>query len=305
MQIIIRSDGSFESVAAVDRKQKILDARASIKIHTELLRGEKKALTVLQRIDRLKTTMKTATPARKEKIRADIQKLRMDNGVGPRSTLSGVKKRVLSLEKTIEREKNSIVKHKEVLKGSPVLPKTAAKRAPGDKARTRKTGPAKNQPTPKQRAATTKAAPKVETKKEEKIRKLKNDIQRYNRTIRELKTRYDRHPNIGMSEKHLERAKKELATLTSGSGSATKPTTKTTKSTKAVPTTKKPYSKYEDMDLDELSRSRLAKIAESLGKLETRYENSLHKNPNGARSSDVKNDLKMTQRLIGDVRRRL
>lgn len=57
-----------------------------------------------------------------------------------------------------------------------------------------------------------KAKPKS-AKKEEEIRKLKNDIRRYKTGIKKLREKFGRHPNIGMFQSHLERAERKLATL--------------------------------------------------------------------------------------------
>ena len=129
-KIKIHKDGSFESLAAVDYKQKIAQAKVEIKTNKELLRGEKRALAIVNRIAQLKVSAKTASAERKEKILSNIKQLRMQNGVGPRSTPSTVKARILRLEKSIIREQNNIERWKEKLgvsKAKPV-PKSVPKK---------------------------------------------------------------------------------------------------------------------------------------------------------------------------------
>lgn len=83
-----------------------------------------------------------------------------------------------------------------------VQPRPKASRAGmGDKSRTRTTGPAKSQPTAKARSA----------KKEEELRKLKNDIRRYKTNIAKLAAKNAKHPNISLFKGYLERAERKLA----------------------------------------------------------------------------------------------
>jgi len=114
-KITIHKDGSFESLAAVDYKQKIAQAKVEIKTNKELLRGERRALATLKRIAIMKASADANSGEKKEKFLSSIKHLRMQKGISPRSTLSSVKARILRLEKSIIREQNNIEKWKEKL----------------------------------------------------------------------------------------------------------------------------------------------------------------------------------------------
>lgn len=65
---------------------------------------------------------------------------------------------------------------------------------------------------PVKKVATKKATAKpLSAKKEEELRKLKNDIRRYKRGIKELSAKHKRHPNITLFQNYLARAERKLA----------------------------------------------------------------------------------------------
>lgn len=112
MHIKIFADNSFESLSATSHQitfaSRIKDLQESIKEHKKMLKDRKGGLAPMKRIIALRLQLQRATPEKKETLRKQIQKLRFDNGLGPRVTLSTLKRDVAKWEKAIVRDQKQI-----------------------------------------------------------------------------------------------------------------------------------------------------------------------------------------------------
>lgn len=115
MYILIKADNSYEAVATKKTyASEIKRLQESIKESKKLLKNRKGSIAPMERIVALKLQLQHATPDKKEALRKKISDLRFSKGLGPRTTLSSLKREVTKWEKTIARDEAKIEKYKKL-----------------------------------------------------------------------------------------------------------------------------------------------------------------------------------------------